>query len=221
MKTNKDICAELKRVFCIYEIGDEVSDKHVRLFSKYMDKYINAIKHRPGTTTHIDVVNCPQYNKPLFQYYNESEEYATASITRAVTFYLKGTVSHDPVPIIKQAFRYAIVDQIIRFKHDTIEGVLGECFGACEGCHKRVGCGDGGLPKLEADHYPKTFRFLLEEFMSKKRRSLASVRVKRVNEIHSTIVDEVLLREWRAFHDTFARYRALCKSCHLRMGKKK
>ena len=61
MKTNKDICAELKRVFCIYEIGDEVSDKHVRLFSKYMDKYINAIKHRPGTTTHIDVVNCPQY----------------------------------------------------------------------------------------------------------------------------------------------------------------
>ncbi len=29
-----------------------------------------------------------------------------------------------------------------------------------------------------------------------------------------TIVDEVLLREWRAFHDTHARYRALCKSCH-------
>jgi hypothetical protein len=35
MKTNKDICAELKRVFCIYEIGDLVKNNSSSVSLRY------------------------------------------------------------------------------------------------------------------------------------------------------------------------------------------
>ena len=172
-----------------------VSKAHTKLFSTYMDPYINEHKGRGGTTVLITVNRSP-YNTPVFFYANDNGENATASLSRAVVYFYRGTVRENPRRNLYDACRDDIREQIMVHKKK-----------ARGGCSK---CGENG--KTETDHFPVPFCDLFNEAFGEM--DIKKIAIKRVNGVCWSIADNGLRDWWQRYHRNHATMRELCVSCH-------
>jgi len=199
--THKETISHLRSIFHTYRIGDIVSHEHVKLFSKYLDPYINDYKERGGVTTSIPVEKTT-YNSPVFMYTNESGESTTANLKRAVKYFFTHKIIDNHRRGLYDACRNDIRDQIIDHKKDTND--------TCSKCHQNFEYG-------ETDHYPVSFCDLFDSAFAGK--DISKIKIVRTRLVCWTIEDDTIRQEWQKYHLDNASLRELCVPCHREYSK--
>tara|TARA_B100001027_G_C16262555_1_gene330222 strand:+ start:1467 stop:2120 length:654 start_codon:yes stop_codon:yes gene_type:complete len=194
----------LRKIFHSYKVGDIVSEMDTNLFKVYMDPYILSSNKRTGDTAYI-IVKESQYKQCVFYYYNKDGEYATASIPKAVKYFHGLSIYETPRRRVYAACRFNVNEQIMDYKKSLIrEGNNGN---VCQLCGQLCEYGES-----ETDHYPTKFSDIFDTFMSDK--NFHEIKLIREMDIHWSIKDTDLKKEWKKYHLQHANYRELCKNCH-------
>ena len=83
--------------------------------------------------------------------------------------------------------------------------------GVCSNCHITT-------KDITTDHYVTPYKQIFEAFIKDKNITLSEVDVFENEQNEIRIKSECLATEWRLYHDNYATYRLLCKSCNSHFG---
>ena len=194
----------LREIYHSYKVDDIVSEDHTLIFSKYIDPYINSKNKRSGKTVRI-VVKESQYTQCVFYYYNKYDEYATASLPKAVRYFYGRSIFENQRRRVYNACRFDINDQIIAYKKSLHVALNGG--NKCRLC--KFDCEYG---ETQTDHYPTPFCEIFDSFMADK--NMDDIEFTRASDIFWSLKDDELRSQWQQYHLNHAIYREICIECH-------
>jgi hypothetical protein len=198
---SKTITKTLLAMFHRYGPDEEVSVEDVQLLRQYIDPYLHKKNKRSGITTKILTTNNNMYRSVVLYYYNNSGESSTASIPKAVRYYLTGgleTQRHRFYDAIRHEVGYQIVAYKKSLGGPDCDSVI------CQLCGTTCDKGTS-----QTDHFPTTFKTLSDDFF----KGDYTHALKKVG-IYNMLKSEELSRDWKEYHNSHAGYRELCAPCH-------